>query len=203
MKARELKTLRQLDALRKHCQDDKDLKKNCVQNIHIRYDNEPALLDNVSNYGVIDFEKLNFDSSTFILEDYVSPNDDHMYSHKTIEELTKHDDNKELEAIEEAAIKEVTRTDNCICYVNIRSEDVAKKFREVDVTASPVKTCDVSLNSSENDADCVEIDQKSDSSDSDHKKINPTDDWLNSIKNQTETEPAVADAMEHSTITCS
>ncbi|RVE47227.1 hypothetical protein evm_008095 [Chilo suppressalis] len=46
LKARELKTLRQLDALRKQCQDDKDLLKNCVQNIQIRYDNESILLEN-------------------------------------------------------------------------------------------------------------------------------------------------------------
>lgn len=206
LKARELKTLRQLDALRKQCQDDKDLKRNCVQNIQIRYDNESALLDNVSNYGVIDFEKLNFDSSTFLLEDYVSPNDDHMYSYKTIEEVTKDDDNMELEAIEEAAIKEVTRTDNCVCFVNIRSEDVSRKFRDLDSSASPIKTCDVSLNSSEsNEVECADNadDEKSVSSDSDAKKINPTDDWLNSIKNQTETEPVLADVMEHSTITCS
>lgn len=204
LKARELKTLRQLDALRKQCQDDKDLKRNCVQNIQVLYENESALLDNVSNYGVIDFEKLNFDSSTFILEDYVSPNDDHMYSYKTIEELTKDDDNKELEAIEEAALKEVTKTNDCICNVNIRSEDVSKQFRDINTIVTPIKASDVSLNSSDSiEVDCAEVDEKSDSSDSDQKKINPTDDWLNSIKSQTETEPALADAMEHSTITCS
>lgn len=204
LKARELKTLRQLDALRKQCQDDKDLKRNCVQNIQVLYENESALLDNVSNYGVIDFEKLNFDSSTFILEDYVSPNDDHMYSYKTIEELTKDDDNKELEAIEEAALKEVTKTNDCICNVNIRSEDVSKQFRDINTIVTPIKASDVSLNSSDSiEVDCAEVDEKSDSSDGDQKKINPTDDWLNSIKSQTETEPALADAMEHSTITCS
>jgi hypothetical protein len=204
LKARELKTLRQLDALRKQCQDDKDLKRNCVQNIQIRYDSESTLLDNVSNYGVIDFEKLNFDSNTFILEDYICPSDDHMYSYKTIEELTKDDDNRELQAIEEAAIRQVTKTDNCVCNVSIRSEDISKKFRDLNSSTSPIKTCDALINAKEVDITVDETeDEKSDTSDPDLKKIDPTDDWLNSIKNQTEIEPAVADVMEHSTITCS
>ncbi|CAG9784844.1 unnamed protein product [Diatraea saccharalis] len=205
LKARELKTLRQLDALRKQCEDDKDLARNCSENIQIRYDNESILLDNVSNYGVIDFEKLNFDSNTFLLEDYVSPNDDHMYSYKTIDELTRNDDNKELEAIEEAAMKEITRTENCVCYVDIKTEDVSKKFRDLNCYSSPKKNCSVSIHSEKHEviSENVTDEEKSDSSDSEIKKIDPTDDWLNSIKNQTETEPTVADAMEHSTITCS
>lgn len=204
LKARELKTLRQLEALRKQCQDDKDLKRNCVQNIQINYNNESTLLDNVSNYGVIDFEKLNFDSNTFTLEDYVSPNHDHMYLYKTIEELTK--DDEDLEAIEEAALKEITRT-NCVCYVNIRPEEVSKQFREVD------KSVKLSNDTTENkDTESLESPETSeeivlvenDDDDDDNKKIEPTDDWLNSIKGQTETEPSqVTDVMEHSTIACS
>ncbi|XP_026751280.2 uncharacterized protein LOC113511764 [Galleria mellonella] len=206
LKARELKTLRQLDAIRKQCQDDKDLKRNCVQNVQVCYANESTLLNSISNYGVIDFEKLNFDSNTFTLEDYVSPNDDHMYSYKTIEELTKDEDINELEAIEEAALKEVTRTENCVCYVQIKAGDVSKKFRNLDSIVSPLKSCDVSVNSTENDevdsSENVGEDEKSDCSE-EVKKINPTDDWLNTIKSHTETEPVQADAMEHSTITCS
>lgn len=206
LKARELKTLRQLDAIRKQCQDDKDLKRNCVQNIHICFENESTLLNNVSNYGVIDFEKLNFDSNTFTLEDYVSPEDDHMYSYKTIEEVTK-EVNADLEAIEEAALKQITATENCVCYVNIKSEDVSKKFRDLEPHTSPVKICESNQSSFDNnEVECPESiteDDKSDSSDADVKKIDPTDDWLNSIKNQTETEPSqVTDVMEHSTIAC-
>lgn len=208
LKARELKTLRQLDALRKQCEDDKDLAKNCVQNIHIKYENESTLLENVSNYGIIDFEKLNFDSNTFTLEDYVSPNDDHMYCYKTIKDLTKEEDNKEMEAIEEAALKEITRTDNCVCYVNIRTEDVSKKFRYLDTNMSPEKNHNDDVIEGK-EAECAEasetsVEEKSENSDEEHKKIDPTDDWLNSIKGQTETEPSqVTDVMEHSTITCS
>ncbi|KAM3961614.1 uncharacterized protein ACR2FA_004333 [Aphomia sociella] len=206
LKARELKTLRQLDAIRKQCQDDKDLMRNCVQNVQVCYANESTLLDSIGNYGVIDFEKLNFDSNTFTLEDYVSPNDDHMYSYKTIEELTKDEDVSELEAIEEAALKEVTRTDNCVCYVQIQTEDVSKQFRNLNSIISPLKTCDASINCVEKDeVDSLENvgeDERSDCSE-EVKKINPTDDWLNTIKNHTETEPVQADAMEHSTITCS
>lgn len=203
LKARELKTLRQLDALRKQCEDDKDLKRNCVQNIIINFNNESALLDNVSSYGVIDFERLNFDSTTFTPEDYVSPNQDHMYSYKTIEELTKDDD---LEAIEEAALKEVTRNDNCVCYVNIRPEEVSKQFRQ-EKSLVQVNHDDVENNDVENkDIDSLEslkVSEENDDDD-DKKKIEPTDDWLNSIKNQTETEPSqVTDVMEHSTIACS
>lgn len=164
------------------------------------------LLDSISNYGAIDFEKLNFDSNTFILEDYVSPNDDHMYSYKTIEELTKDEGKEELEAIEEAALNEVIRTDDCVCYVKIQTEDVSKKFRNLDSSTSPIKTCDVSVNKENNDVVDSPVklveDEKSDDSE-EVKKIDPTDDWLNSIKSQTEIEPAQADAMEHSTITCS
>lgn len=214
LKARELKTLRQLDAISKQCQDDKDLKRNCVQNIHICFNNESTLLKNVSNYGVIDFEKLNFDSNTFTLEDYVNPEDDHMYSYKTIEEVTKEVGEKEadLEAIEEAALKQITATDNCVCYVNIKTEEVSKKFRDLETSSSPVKVCEIEINHSSfdnNEVECpdcpesVTEDDKSDSSDADVKKIDPTDDWLNSIKSQTETEPSqVTDVMEHSTIAC-
>lgn len=196
--------MRQLDALRKQCVDDKDLTKNCVQNIHIKYENESTLLENVSNYGVIDLEKLNFDSNTFTLEDYVSPNDDHMYCYKTIEELTKEED-KEMEAIEEAALKEITRTDNCVCYVHIRTEDVSKKFRYLDTNTSAEKARNVDVIEVK-EAECAETsaEEKSENSDEELKKIEPTDDWLNSIKGQTETEPSqVTDVMEHSTITCS
>ncbi|XP_049866452.1 uncharacterized protein LOC126367091 [Pectinophora gossypiella] len=208
LKARELKTLRQLDALRKQCEDNKDLKRHCVQNIHINFDNESALLENVSSYGVIDFERLNFDSNTFTLEDYVSPNDDHMYSYKTIEDLTK-EEFEDLEAIEEAALKEITRTDDCVCFVAIRTEDVAKKFR--DINTSLVKTpCDSvaedkKVNGPETEVKENDEEGKNENSDEeDVKKIDPTDDWLNSIKGQTETEPSqVTDVMEHSTITCS
>ncbi|KPJ01608.1 hypothetical protein RR46_08645 [Papilio xuthus] len=206
LKARELKTLRQLDVIRKQCQDDKDLKRNCAKNIEIKYDNESMLLENIGNYGIIDFEKLNFDSSTFILEDYVSPNDDHMYSYKTIEEVTKEEDNGDLEAIEEAALKEVISTDNCVCFVTVQTEDVSKKFRNLDNDVITINVITKENNHvSENDeSDCPEIveDEKNES-DSDVKKINPTDDWLKSIKSQTETEPSqVTDVMEHSTITC-
>ncbi|CAH2232607.1 jg14801 [Pararge aegeria aegeria] len=114
LKARELKTLRQLDAIRKQCQDNKELEINCVQNINICYSDQSTLLDIVSNYGVIDFERLSFDSSTFILEDYISPNDDHMYSYKTIEEITE---NEDVGAIEEAALKQITDTDDCDQYL--------------------------------------------------------------------------------------
>lgn len=206
LKARELKTLRQLDALCKQCQDDKDLTRNSVQNIHISYENESTLLDNVSNYGAIDFKKLNFDSKTFTLEDYVSPNDDHMYSYKTIEEVTKDEDSLELGAIEEAALKEVTRTEDCVCFVNIRTEDVSRQFRDLEPNTSPVKTCCDSVAEvvTVQSADVCTDEEKSDNSDEDKKKIDPTDDWLNSIKGQTETEPSqVTDVMEHSTITCS
>lgn len=209
LKARELKTLRQLDVLRKQCQDDKDLKKNCVQNIRICFDNESTLLDNVSNYGVIDFEKLNFDNNTFTLEDYVSPEDDHMYSYKTLEDLTKEISDDDLEAIEEAALKQITTTENCVCYVNIKSEEVAKQFRDVETNLSPINVCETCPSSLDNNAaECADSresteDEKSDSSDVDMKKIDPTDDWLNSIKSQTETEPSqVTDVMEHSTIAC-
>lgn len=208
LKAKELKTLRQLDAIRKQCQDDKDLKRNCVQNIHICFENESTLLENVSNYGVIDFEKLNFDSNTFTLEDYVNPEDDHMYSYKTIEEVTKDvGEDKDLEAIEEAALKQITATDNCVCHVNIKSEEVSKKFRDLEISTSPVKKCESSRSSFDNnEVECPESiteDDKSDSSDPDVMKIDPTDDWLNSIKSQTETEPSqVTDVMEHSTIAC-
>ncbi|KAJ8733006.1 hypothetical protein PYW07_015605 [Mythimna separata] len=208
LKARELQTLRQLDAIRKQCQDDKDLKINCVQNIHISFENESTLLENVSNYGVIDFENLNFDSNTFTLEDYVSPEDDHMYSYKTIEEVIKDvgERDMDLEAIEEAALKQITATDNCVCHVNIKSEEVSKKFRDLESSTSPVKVCESRSSFDNNEVECPESiteDDKSDSSDADVKKIDPTDDWLNSIKSQTETEPSqVTDVMEHSTIAC-
>ncbi|CAH2075561.1 unnamed protein product, partial [Iphiclides podalirius] len=182
LKARELKTLRQLDAIRKQCQDDKDLKRNCVQSIEISYENEPVILENISKFGAIDFEKLNFDSKTFTLEDYVSPDDDHMYLYKTIEDVTKKEDINDLEAIEEAALKEVTSTENCIASDKIIESNV----------------------NDDNECPVVLEDEISECSDSEMKKINPTDDWLNSIKNQTETEPTqVTDVMEHSTITCS
>ncbi|XP_063621773.1 uncharacterized protein LOC134793997 [Cydia splendana] len=204
LKARELKTLRQLDAIRKQCQNDNDLKRNCVQNIHISYDNESTLLENVSDYGLIDLEKLNFDNSIFTLEEYVSPNDDHMYSYKTIEELSKEKD--ENLAIEEAALRQLTRTENCVCYVNIRTEEVSKQFREVIIDPVPVKPAQEPecVENKEAISENVTEDEKSDSSDPEVVKIDPTDDWLNSIKSQTETEPSqVSDVMEHSTITCS
>ncbi|CAB3242935.1 unnamed protein product [Arctia plantaginis] len=209
LKARELKTLRQLDAIRKQCQDDKDLKSNCVQNIRIFYENESTLLDNVHKYGAIDFEKIKFDSKTFTLEDYVSPENDHMYSYKTVEELTEEVKREELEAIEEAALIQVTTNENCVCYVKIKPEEVSKQFRDVEMNVSPKKVCENCPSSlSSNIVECAESrdsteDEKSDTSDPDVKKIDPTDDWLNSIKSQTETEPSqVADVMEHSTIAC-
>ncbi|XP_013135486.1 PREDICTED: uncharacterized protein LOC106100967 [Papilio polytes] len=206
LKARELKTLRQLDAIRKQCQDDKDLKRNCAKNIEIKYDNESVLLENISNYGIIDFEKLNFDSSTFTLEDYVSPNDDHMYSYKTIEDVTKEEDNIDLEAIEEAALKEVISTDDCVCFVTVQTEDVSKKFRNLDTDVMPINLIIKENNHvcENNESDSSEkVEDEKCELDSEIKKINPTDDWLNSIKSQTETEPSqVTDVMEHSTITC-
>ncbi|XP_026490026.2 uncharacterized protein LOC113396342 [Vanessa tameamea] len=208
LKARELKTLRQLDVIRKQCEDNKDLEKNCVQNIKICYSDESTLLDYISKYGVIDFEKLHFDNSTFILEDYISPNDDHMYSYKTIEEITEKEDVEELEAIEEAAIKQITETEDCVCYVNVQTEEVSRKFRDLDTN---INTVNVTQNNDEDLKESYQVEsldnsleEKSECSDIEVKKINPTDDWLNSIKNQTETEPSqVTDVMEHSTITCS
>ncbi|XP_034824727.1 uncharacterized protein [Maniola hyperantus] len=210
LKARELKTLRQLDAIRKQCQDNKGLERNCVQNINISYSDESTLLDIVSNYGVIDFERLSFDNTTFILEDYISPNDDHMYSYKTIEDITEKED---IEAIEEAALKQITETDDCVCIVNIQSDEVSRKFREfdanIDVSAprtnidKEVDECK-DIETVENKLESLTDGENLDSSDPEVKKIQPTDDWLNSIKNQTETEPTqVTDVMEHSTITCS
>lgn len=191
--------MRQLDALRKQNQDDKDLSRNCVQEIRICFENESTLLDNICNYGAIDLEKLNFDSKTFTLEDYVNPDDDHMYSYKTIEELTKEVDQENLE-IEEAALKQITATNNCVCTVDIRTEDVSKKFRELDLHPKTIVVNNPDIECPDN----IE-EEKSSSSESDVeiKKIDPTDDWLNSIKNQTETEPSqITDVMEHSTITC-
>lgn len=164
------------------------------------------LLENISNYGIIDFEKLNFDSSTFTLEDYVSPNDDHMYSYKTIEDVTKEEDNNDLEAIEEAALKEVISTDDCVCFVTVQTEEISKKFRNLNNDVMPINLIikennHVCENNESDSSETVE-DEKCEL-DSEIKKINPTDDWLNSIKSQTETEPSqVTDVMEHSTITC-
>ncbi|XP_045764733.1 uncharacterized protein LOC123866968 [Maniola jurtina] len=210
LKARELKTLRQLDALRKQCQDNKELERNCVQNINISYSNESTLLDIVSNYGVIDFERLSFDNTTFILEDYISPNDDHMYSYKTIEDITEKED---IEAIEEAALKQITETDDCVCIVNVQSDEVSRKFREFDTNinvSAPRTNIDnevdecKDIETVENKLESMTDEENLDSSDPEVRKIQPTDDWLNSIKNQTETEPTqVTDVMEHSTITCS
>lgn len=187
------------------------MERNCVQNIKVCYDNESTLLDYISNYGVIDFEKLNFDSTTFILEDYISPNDDHMYSYKTIEELTDKENIEELEAIEEAALKQITETEDCVCIVNVQSEDVSKKFRDRDTDVNPVNVTEIPCKDSKeqkenNDIDILEnaLEETKECPDEEVKKINPTDDWLNSIKNQTETEPSqVSDVMEHSTIACS
>ncbi|KOB75690.1 Uncharacterized protein OBRU01_07039 [Operophtera brumata] len=208
LKARELKTLRQLDALSKQCQDDRDLTRNCVQEIRLIFDNETALLDNIYNYGAIDLEKLNFDSKTFSLEDYVKPEDDHMYLYKTIEEATKETSREDLE-IEEAALKQITAANDCVCFVNIKSEDVSQKFRDLD-PPTPVKCSEHNLlvSDSSHSSECPEIPEEeksfSSESDPDVKKLDPTDDWMNSIKNQTETEPTqVTDIMEHSTITCS
>ncbi|XP_045493174.1 uncharacterized protein LOC123692464 [Colias croceus] len=210
LKARELKTLRQIDVIRKQCQGNQDITRNCVQNIQINYDNETTLLDNIRKYGAVEFDKLNFDNSTFIIEDYVSPDDDHMYSYKTIEDVTNGEDIKDLETIEEAALKEITETEDCVCFVNIRSEDVAKKFRDVEPeTSSKESNCSDEINlhvvgSKEVENEDPPMEEISENVDEEVKKIEPTDDWLNTIKNQTETEPSqVTDVMEHSTITCS
>lgn len=202
LKARELKTLRQLDALRKQCQDDKDLSRNCVQEIRLCFDNELTLLDNIYNYGAINVEKLNFDSQTFSLEDYVKPEDDHMYMHKAIEEATNETSKEDLE-IEEAALKQITTANDCVCYVNIKSEEVSQKFRDLDPPTAPVECSENSVMK-----ECSEVTEEEKSfgseSDSEVKKLDPTDDWMNSIKSQTETEPSqVTDVMEHSTIECS
>lgn len=202
MKARELKTLRQLDALRKQCQGDKDLSRNCVQEICISFTNESALLDNIHNYGAIDLEKLNFDSRTFSLEDYINAEDDHMYSYKSIEEAMKKTSKEDME-IEQVALKQITESNNCVCYVNIKSEEVSQKFRDLDPPTS--------VKPSENNIaleDCPEVIEEEKSycseSDAEVKKLYPTDDWMNSIKNQIETEPTqITDLMEHSTIKCS
>lgn len=204
LKARELKTLRQLDAISKQCLNDKD-----VHNINISYENEATLLDNINNYGVIDLEKLNFDNNTFVIEDYICPNDDHLCSYKCIEDLTK--DEPDLNAIEEAALKQITSTNDCVCTVHIRPEDVSRNFREE--TRSQVKSaCNSSCNVSNVIEDNIEqplesatkVVSENDDSILDMKKIEPTDEWLNSIKNQTETEPTQTnDLMEHSTIVCS
>ncbi|XP_050676214.1 uncharacterized protein LOC126973114 [Leptidea sinapis] len=198
LKARELKTLRQLEVLQKQC-DNKDIERSFVKNIHISYENEKLLLDNVSNYGAIKFDKLCFENSTFLSEDYVSPNDDHIYFYKEIQDISN-DQNKELREIEEAALKEITRTEDCVCSVNIRPEDVARKFHDIPETnsLSSVKIIEVNI---KEETEVENEDVKSTQSDPDSVKLNPTDDWLNSIKNQTETEPSqVCDLMEQSTI---
>lgn len=204
-----MKTLRQLDALCKQCQDDNDLARNCIREIRVSFDTETTILDNIYNYGAINLEKLNFNSKTFSLEDYVKPEDDHMYLYKTIEEATKGKSKEELE-IEVAALKQITATNDCVCYVEINRDEVSHKFSdershkfsELEPTAPELSEDDVA------DSNCVEIteEEKSSSSESDSevKKLEPTDDWMNSIKNQIETEPSqVTDDMEHSTIACS
>lgn len=208
LKARELKTLRQLDAIHKHCENDKDLMRNCVQDLHLCFGNESNLLENIYNYGAIDFEKIKLDSKIFSLEDYISPENDHMYSYKTIEELTNVEPDLD---IEEAALKLITSTEGCVCYVNILPEDVSKQFRDPPVSPIKRKTTSAESVSKSKENECPIIDEEksigdkslSSESDPDVKKIEPTDDWLNSIKNQTETEPTqITDVMEHSTITC-
>ncbi|CAF4904242.1 unnamed protein product [Pieris macdunnoughi] len=198
LKARELKTLRQLEAIYKHCQDNEDQKKNCVKSIEISYDNESELLNNIGKYGAVEFDNLNFDSSTFLLEDYVSPYDDHMYLYKSIEDM------KELEIIEEAALKEITKNEDCVCNVTIRPEDVAKNFRNMEPDEATIEcNSKEDLDTSINTVETSSQDDTSESSENDVKKIEPTEDWLNTIKNQTETEPLhTTDLMEHSTIVC-
>ncbi|XP_041976662.1 uncharacterized protein LOC121731333 [Aricia agestis] len=207
IKARELKTLRQLDAIRKQCQDNKDLQRNCIKNVSISYESKSILLENINRFGEIDFEKLSFDNSTFLIEEYVSPNDDHMYCYKTIEDLTI-DNDENLAAIEEAALKQITDTSDCVCTVNIQSDEVSKKFRDTNCIPanadSPCSSKDNSLSESKDKSTNALIEEEnSECSEADSKKIDPTDEWLNSIKNQTETEPSQAtDVMEHSTIKC-
>lgn len=199
LKARELRTLRQLDALRKQCQDDRDLTRNCVQEIRLCFDNETVLLDNIYNYGAINSEEQNFGSKTFSLEDYVKPEDIHMYSYNTIEESTKETSEKEKE-IKEAALKQITAANDCVCFRNIKSEDMSKKLKD---PPTSVKCSENYLVSKEECPEIVEEEKSfSSESDPDVKKLDPTDDWINTIKSQIETEPSqITDVMEHSTIT--
>lgn len=224
LKARELKSLRQLDVISKHCRDDQNLIKNYLQNIKIRFDNEPGLLKNINEYGSIDFENLCLDSSIFSLEEYISPESDHMYSYKGLK-----DERKDF-AIKEAALRKITSTQNCNCCVNITSKDVSKQFCETEKNVTNItksEKCnkiDYSTCNGDGDSTCecsdkiLEVNSKiipnkanevgtnlgnnSDiSEDMEIKKNNSTENWLNLIKGQTETEPT--DGMEHSNITYS
>ncbi|GBP10338.1 hypothetical protein EVAR_5654_1 [Eumeta japonica] len=130
-----------------------------------------------------------------------------MYLYKCIEQVTENE--SDLREIQEAALKQITSTTDCVCYVSIRAEEVSKQFKDLKKDSVVEYSCDSIVSICENpDTKSENVAQSEEKlvetkDVAEIKKINPTDDWLNLIKTQTETEPVqLSDVMEHSTITC-
>lgn len=225
LRARELQTIRQIDAIWKQCGNGTllSVERNCLQNINISYGNETSLFTEIHNFGIIDFAKLNIDSNIFTMEEYINPEEDHMYSYKCLDDICPEQDSDDsLETIiNHNAIKQITQNNQCVCYVNIPASEVDRKFKDSEYVSevsddSSSDSSDTSnkdkdfneknvrnTNSVNNDI-LVICDETRSKCDIINNKLNPTQDWLNHIINETETEPSqVLDLMEHTTIECS
>lgn len=209
LKARELQTLRQIEAVGRRLAPGHAR----LPPIDISFVNENAIFDEIRKFGAVDFQKLSLDGDAFVMEDYISPDDDHMYSYKCLNDSKDSDSSFEA-AIEEDAIKQITNVDRCVCYVKVSPEEIPKKFREpASVSSDSICSPDVSegKRSDEDSGSFTIVNDEDDASSAsddksktDAEKPNPTQDWLNKIINETETEPSqIIDLMEHSAIECS
>lgn len=180
LRARELQTLRQLDASWK-LKSSLDLS---PEDPPLIVDNESLLIEEINKFGAVDFEKLQIDPEELPIE--TVDDKDCMFSYKSLEDVLIQDS---LPGTADRLL-----CDNCGNLTTHVACDDSTETSSHTSTSSKDK-CKVE--------ETPVTDKKIASCDSYHK-LNPTQDWLNHIIYETETEPSqIVDLLEHSAIECS
>lgn len=184
-----MQILRQLNAIRKQCQVDEELKRNCVQNLKVSYENESKLLDSVKSYVIIDFERVNFANSFLSeLSSNLSSNFDDLndcaYESNTII----------YSKGETQSNKSTCRSNN---MYNMDNNGVATSNTSQNYSDSNHYNDDSNAYNKDSEKQCIEGEESDKKRKNSVKKKEPTDDWLESIKTETDAEPVAKDMMEH------
>lgn len=189
LRARELQILRQLNAIRKQCQVDEELKRNCVQNLKVSYENESKLLDSVKSYVIIDFERVNFANSFLSeLSSNLSSNFDDL-NDRAYESNTIIYSKGEVQSN-----KSTCRSNN---MYNMDNNGVATSNTSQNYSDSNHYNDDSNAYNKDSEKQCIEGEESYKKRKNSVKKKEPTDDWLESIKTETDAEPVAKDMMEH------
>lgn len=180
LRNRELQTLQQLDASWR-LKSSLDLS---PEDPPLIVDNESLLIEEINKFGAVDFQKLQIDPEQLPVDKIDDKNC--MFSYKSLEDVLNRDslpgtaDRLLCSSCGNVTVHVVgddsTETSS---HTSMSSKDKCKT-EEVAVSDIKIASCDS------------------------YHKLNPTQDWLNHIIYETETEPSqIVDLLEHSAIECS